>query len=321
MVKTMNDILQQIQADLLNQHASLSNTLRKAKVLASQLHSQELGAWVQFELDGYRSDRELPDYRVIRTRSVGTWTNGHWSVSNRGVPLYKISDARLREALTTLHVSDGIRTVEQLATRQEQHSFAPEIVALVNDYVSEDDYGFMEIQLVVPSFEYEQILDIVRNRLLDFVLKLDETWHLDDKHPSRDEVKGLVSVTIYNSPQGGNVSTFDQRGQQVTYQYNAAGNINIAAIRDKTELADELAKFAGEIQRAREAKAIDQEVAVEAEYHVLQASKEAKKKEPGKASILEHMGKAKALLEDVAEAAGLVTALVKAAEVASSIFH
>jgi hypothetical protein len=243
-------------------------------------------------------------------------------VSNHGVPLYKIDDERLRETLTTLPVSYGIRTVEQLATEQERHFvLSPEIVALVNGYVSENDYGYSEIQLMVSPHEFEQVLDIVKNRLLDFVLRLDATWHPDDKLPSRDEVKNLVSVTIYNNPQGGNVSTFDQRGQQVTYQYNAVGNINIAAVRDKAELADELEKFVGEIERARETKAIDQEVAVEAEYHVLQASKEAKMKEPSKASILEHMGKAKALLEDVAAAAGLVTALVKAAEVASKIFH
>jgi YD repeat-containing protein len=316
----MTNILQQIQADVLNQNVSLSNTLRKAKVLASQLRSQELSNWVSSELDGYKSEKDLPDYRVIRTRSIGKWTNGAWLATNHGVPLYKITDEKLVETLTTLQVHEGIRTVEQYAAKQEHHFvFAPEITALVNHYVSEDGYGYSEIQLAIGAHEFEQILDTVKNRLLDFVLKLDETWNPAENPPSRDRLRELVSVVIYNNPQGGNVSVFDQRGQQVTYQYNAAGNINIDSARDNIGLATELEKLVEEIERAKEAKAVVKEIAVEAEYHVMQSAKEAKSKRPNKGSILEHIGKAKALLDDVAAAAGLVTALLKAAEVASNI--
>ena len=82
-----------------------------------------------------------------------------------------------------------------------------------------------------------------------------------------------------------------------------------------------LEKLVEEIERAKEARAIDKEIAVEAEYHVQQSAKEAKSKRPNKGSILEHIGKAKALLDDVAAVAGLVTALLKAAEVASNILR
>jgi hypothetical protein len=214
----MSNIIQQLQEDLLNQNVSLSNTLRKAKVLASQLRSQELSAWAANELDGYKSAEELPDYRVIRTLSVGTWTNGAWIAKNHGIPLYKIKDEKLKELLTTYRVFDGIRTVEQLANDKERHFiFGPEIAIVVNGYVSEHGYGYTEIEIVVPPHEFDQILDSVKNRLLDFVLRLDETWH-SNAPPSQEDLKNLVSVIIYNQPQGGSVSVFDQRGQHVTYQ-------------------------------------------------------------------------------------------------------
>ncbi len=92
-------------------------------------------------------------------------------------------------------------------------------------------------------------------------------------------------------------------------------------MQGKAGLADELEKLRGEVESAKELNAIDQDIAVEAEYHILQATKEARKKEPNKGYFLEHIGKAKGLLEDVAAVGGLVTALLKAAEVASKILQ
>ena len=78
------------------------------------------------------------------------------------------------------------------------------------------------------------------------------------------------------------MSVFDQRGQQVQYQYNAAGNISFDAVRDKTGLADELEKLKRELEQAKHSNAVNADIAVEAEYHLLQATKEARKDEPDK---------------------------------------
>lgn len=315
------NILAEIQTDLLKQEVPLSTILRKAKVLASQLRSEELSNWVSRELDGYKSNDELPDYRVIRTGCFGKWTNNYYVINQRGVPLNKITDERLKDFLTTFNVNDGVRSIEQLAADPDKHFvLGSDIVSWVNHYVAEQGYGYMEIEFAVGPHEFEQILDTGRNRLLDFVLKLDENWPIEDKRPSKDELNKLVSVIIYNNPGGGDMSVFDQRGQQVQYQYNAAGNINFADIHDKNELADEMEKLKRELEYAKQSNTIDEDVAVEAEYHLLQATKEARKESPAKVSFLEHVTKAQGILQNVAAVGGLVNALVKAAEIAGLIF-
>ena len=71
----------------------------------------------------------------------------------------------------------GIRTIEQLAANEDKHFIlGADIVGFVNRYVAEDGYGYMEIEYAVGQHEFEQVLDTVRNRLLDFVLKVDENW-------------------------------------------------------------------------------------------------------------------------------------------------
>jgi len=99
-----------------------------------------------------------------------------WS-NQRGVPLNRITNNSLKDFLTTYKVDDGIRSIEQLAVDQDKHFvLGSDIVSWVNHYVAEQNYGYMEIEFAVGPHDFEQILDTVRNRLLDFVLKLDENW-------------------------------------------------------------------------------------------------------------------------------------------------
>ena len=116
------------------------------------------------------------------------------------------------------------------------------------------------------------------------------------------------------------MTVFDQRGQHVNYQYNAAGDINFGAVQNKVDVIVELEKLQGELARATEAGVVDEEVAVDVESRLKKAIVQAKKPEPDKKSILDHLNEAKALIEGVAAAGGMVAALAQAAEVVQKFF-
>ncbi len=61
------------------------------------------------------------------------------------------------------------------------------------------------------------------------------------------------------------MSTFDQRGQHVVYQYNAAGDINFGAVQNKADVVGELRKLQTELATATEQKALDEDAAIDAE--------------------------------------------------------
>src|SRR5215207_1598683 len=140
------DILGQIQADLLNPNAVLSDVLRKAKVLAYQLKSIQLKNWVNQELDGYKAKTDLPDYRILHVPCIGKWTNGYWLATNRSVPTHLIENDTVKEIITTYPMYEGIKYVEQLTKRQEGHFILPpEVTSMVNHYVQENGFGYLEI--------------------------------------------------------------------------------------------------------------------------------------------------------------------------------
>jgi hypothetical protein len=81
-----------------------------------------------------------------------------------------------------------------------------------------------------------------------------------------------------------------------------------------------LQQLKAEISKAGYLKALDEDVVIDAEYEITKAIQEAKKPEPKKITILEHMGKAKTLVEGTVATAGLATALMKLIEIAQNLF-
>jgi len=78
----------------------------------------------------------------------------------------------------------------------------------------------------------------MHDRKITNVQALVETEHARRMRPESEQRQQLNRPIV------------DQRGQQVTYQYNAAGDINIGAVQNRTELVGELRKLKGEIEQA-----------------------------------------------------------------------
>lgn len=312
------DMLNEIKADLVDESVPLSTVLRKAKVLAYQLDSDDLKHWVSQELGGYDPEEDVPHYRILPTRCIGTWTDGYRMIRNYGVPLAMIDDEKLRSLLTRVPVLAGIRAIEETAGQESLRvTVSADVTGWVNSFVPEESFGYMDIAYTLGPGDFEQILDTVRNRLLDFILELDATWNIEEESPQATRLSELIQMYILK---GGNVSIFDQRGQEVTYQYNAAGDISVASAQTGEELISELGKLRRELMRARELGALEEDTAVKTEYHLIEAIEAAEKEDLDEKSFREHIGKAKGLLEDTAAAVGLVTALVKVMEAAGRIF-
>ena len=116
------------------------------------------------------------------------------------------------------------------------------------------------------------------------------------------------------------MATFNQRGQRVTYQYNAAGDINFGAEQNQKDLVRELGKLQGEMTKAIQAGVFSEMVATEAAARLTQAVQEARQPAPEKHVMLHHLSSAITLVGSVSAASGLVTGLGKALELLEEFF-
>jgi AbiTii len=317
----VKDIIQSIQQDILNSNESLANILLKAKVLAHQLKNNEFKRWVKNELDGYDEVDVLPDYRILELQSRGTFFNGAWKYEGCPIALHTVPP-KLRDCVNTMHVVQGVHAIEEMAQKENLvRPWPGDLVAYFNSHKVYDTYNLIEAHSPILGSNFAQILQTARSRLQDFILEIsDLSWNMGSELLSAEKIGQLFQLTIHNNIQGSNMSTFDQRGQQVQNQYNAARDVNIGSIQNQTVFLQELQKIKDEVSRAGEAKILIEDVVVDVEYEITKASQETKKTEPKKAKILEHMSKAKTLLEGTVATTGLATALMKLIEAAQNLF-
>ena len=201
------DLLDSIRDDLVNESANIANTLRKARVLAQEYQSPELREWVGFELNGYPGSARLPIYRRLAVPLLGTF-HGPFQSRMTGVT---ISTAGLpeeaRELANDLSIFEGVAALgEALASNENEfHRTLPvEITALLRE--STQMTGGMvlfEAYQRIPRYLLTGVLDSVQNRLLEFVLELNElktTSHGESGGDVEPEaVRNAVNINIYGN--------------------------------------------------------------------------------------------------------------------------
>jgi hypothetical protein len=120
------------------------------------------------------------------------------------------------------------------------------------------------------------------------------------------------------------MAIFDQRGQTVQYQYNAAGNVNFSSVQNRDELVTQLNNLLVELTKAAGQKAIGEEEAVQAKCELELAIVQAKKPEAKPGPILQYLEKARGIVESVAGTSaavgGLISAIKEAAGTVARIF-
>jgi hypothetical protein len=78
--------------------------LRKCKVLAARLTNEPFEVWVERELNGFKGEDPLPDYRIVAAESKGHFLGraGSGGIKNANIPPMCIPE----------HLRDQVRTVQ-----------------------------------------------------------------------------------------------------------------------------------------------------------------------------------------------------------------
>src|SRR4051812_11892820 len=187
-------LIKELRNDAIDGKISLANTLRKAKVLASLLKHGDLKNWLDNELNGYRQDDpNVPDYRISYAESFGNFSKvgfvgGISELKNYHIPKFAVPE-HLKEYVEKLLITQGVRSLESLV---ENPQFQQYRVTWSGDAVVAASSIYQNFQCLtawrdIGASELVHILDTIRNRLLSFILELEEL------HPDIAESEDAIS--------------------------------------------------------------------------------------------------------------------------------
>lgn len=171
-------LLKQIQDSAADSTSDLSATLRRCKILAARLDSKPLEEWLRWESDGYPAEAELPDYRIWRVSVKGTFIGASGSAwQNARVPNICIPE-HIRKTATMFRCHQSIFSLEQVLTKIDGTTFRTELgdLSVVLGTRVYKGYNCVETWSEFESSRVVEVLNAVRNRVLDFALTIEKQY-------------------------------------------------------------------------------------------------------------------------------------------------
>ena len=156
----MANLIEQLQADAIDREVPITDLLRKAKIAAVKLGQMEFAKWIELETNGYLHGEEVPPYRRLSAEMKFFNPVRGWC------PIIGWSHERIcRQSVAEVSaLLDGSKGNQLMA------GVGREIVEQISQEVGFD----VDVKSWVSGAATANILDAVRNAVLDWTLKLEQ---------------------------------------------------------------------------------------------------------------------------------------------------
>lgn len=214
-------LIHDIQAASIAQNADIPTLLRMCKLLAARISHQELAEWVDRELNGYPSIKDLPDYRVVRVDSYGSFIGSFSRAGKLQIPVSVLPD-EIQEQYRNAYMGSSISAYTALLSGEKSGSVQePWPVALAVHHASKltPDMQCVSAWKEIPIGAIVRLMDSVKTRVLGFAIDLEREAPDAGELPigSQPPLSAEKMTQIFNTNISGNVgnvanasSTFSQ---------------------------------------------------------------------------------------------------------------
>ncbi|MBK9209301.1 MAG: hypothetical protein IPL71_13755 [Anaerolineales bacterium] len=165
--------LQQLASD---SEKNIIDLLRKALLVATKLNLVEFRQWVQNELNGYKGG-ELPAYRQIHAQVKGK--NPYHGLIPIGFP-----DKEMEWTFSSVPVRDSVSALYDLIEHRKPtdvlYMQMPFEAQRMVSQLLESPFQNIEVYWVLQRSQIVEILDAIRNTILEWSLKLESEGILGD---------------------------------------------------------------------------------------------------------------------------------------------
>lgn len=232
----MTGLVLELQRDALNKEVTVSNLLRKAFVISKKLNIVEIEDWINKELNGYLAGDEVPKYRVLygEVKAFNPF-NGYWMPVI--FPTSELADI-ISEKLIDLPIIE-IETLAHGDGQEIQCSFPTDAeISLMKIMMSQQ----FKPHLIIGKTKFIGILNAVRNKILDWALKLEQQGILGAGMSFSPEEKKIAHQATYQVTN--NIGSM----QNLQLQQDSAGATQSLTVTETNTM--ELKKFVEELKNA-----------------------------------------------------------------------
>jgi len=178
-VTDIGDLFERIQQQALDSSVPLADTLRLCVAVGGRLGAPELIQWATAELNGYRPEDELPEYRKVHAPLLmnyqhgPTWATGQAVTANLVDEPFRsrMYDVPLREPLHALEATARVQGGDGSVTMTEATGGA--LQAMIQRNANASFFGVSAVYWSIPRTTFGSVVDQVRTKLVEMVAVFD----------------------------------------------------------------------------------------------------------------------------------------------------
>lgn len=193
----IKSIIERLIENIANSQMGAGDILRNAKILAYNIDNDDFKNWIDKESNGYSNDEVLPDYRVIKTVLYGRIEQikgfGSSLLYNRFLLPTSHLPSEQQDIINTWRCINSIGEVQSMIDNAGDNALATpcpiSVIPLVKRAMS-SNVNVNQVWRELQKYDLENIIESVKNRLLDFLLELNKEMELDVNFiPTHNDMK------------------------------------------------------------------------------------------------------------------------------------
>ena len=181
----MAGIVIELQQEVLKQDCDIVNVLRRAHVIATKLQLTEFDSWITHELNGYPNQEVCPEYRKIKGVLKAFNPYQGW------IPAM-ISDIEMETDVCERKMANSISEIVSLC--QEENDLLSEFTGAQTEILNKIFRTTfpMKYALFIPRTSVMDIIEKVKNTILEWTLKLEEKGIIGDNMTFTEKEKKVI---------------------------------------------------------------------------------------------------------------------------------
>lgn len=225
----MAGIVIELQQEVLKQDCDIVNVLRRAHVIATKLQLTEFDSWITHELNGYPNQEVCPEYRKIKGVLKAFNPYQGW------IPAM-ISDIEMETDVCERKMANSISEIVSLC--QEENDLLSEFTGAQTEILNKIFRTTfpMKYAIFIPRTSVMDIIEKVKNTILEWTLKLEEKGIIGDNMTFTEKEKNTatsIPQTINNyygdtkivNSSGDNTTVVAGDNNNVSFSYEKASKI------------------------------------------------------------------------------------------------
>lgn len=184
----MSGIVLDLQREALDNNCDILNLLRKAYLIAKKLKLAEFEEWINNELNGYTDKKTIPEYRKVHGDLRG------WNPYHGWIPAI-IYDNDMYNLLSIQKMPDAISNLKNIFDTSENHTIILQFNGYINNQLSNFCEFATKFALVIGTNQIFDIIEKVRNIILDWSIKLEISGIIGEGLQFSNEEKEIAANT------------------------------------------------------------------------------------------------------------------------------